>query len=760
MSGFLNFYCSSITRFRSITLLLILAITAFFGYYMKDFRLDASSDTLVLQGNENLEYYDEIKERYGSDDYLIITYTPKTKDLFSEDSLKDLEEIKAQMKELERVNSVTSILDVPLLESPKVSLTDLRDGRIVSIENENFTNLKEVREELKTNAIYKNTLISADAKTTAMLVNFNKSTDEDIARVREIVGKYKDDADIYIGGVPMIVADSIDFIEKDIETFSLAVVALIILLLALSFKKVKWVVIPLANSLIACAILTGILGFLDWPVTVVSSNFISLLLILSLSLSIHLVVMYEELLSKKKYKDQDNLILDTVKEKFYPCLYTAITTIVAFTSLIISDVKPVIDFGWMMVMGIVISLILTFTFFPALIGFFKYEKKAKNIEFHKAMTDFIFRLTSGNRLTLFLVFLIVSTAGVYGITKLSVQNRFIDYYKKDTEIYQGMEVIDRRLGGTTPMEVIVDAPESFEGKDYWFNSFILEDVEMMHDYLNSLEETGKVLSLHSTMQLLKTVNDGDIDSFVLTLVREKISKELQDILISPYLSKDGNQVRFGVRIYESIPGLDREELISQIEKDMKEQFYLKEGELHINGMLVLYNDLLQSLFKSQILTLGVVLAAIAVCFMILFRNLKVSLIATIPVIVACTSVLGLMGLLGISLDIMTITIAAICIGIGVDDTIHYIHRFEEELAKDGKVWKAIERSHASIGRALYLTTITVTLGFSVLALSNFVPTIYFGLLTGFSMIIALLANLILLPILLGFFSKNLASKKD
>ena len=165
-------------------------------------------------------------------------------------------------------------------------------------------------------------------------------------------------------------------------------------------------------------------------------------------------------------------------------------------------------------------------------------------------------------------------------------------------------------------------------------------------------------------------------------------------------------------------------------------------------MLVLYNNMLQSLFKSQIMTLGVVFLAIMIMFIFTFRNIKVAVIAIIPNIVAAAQVLGLMGWLNISLDIMTITIAAIVIGIAVDDTIHYVHRFGEEITKDYDYWAAVKRCHNSIGRAMYYTTVTITLGFMILVLSNFIPTIYFGLLTGFSMMVALVADMMLLPILL------------
>jgi predicted RND superfamily exporter protein len=764
MSGFVSeIYKNWILGYPKFTLFLIILTTLFFSYYIKDFHLDASSDTLVLQGNQSLEYYREIKRKYGSDDYLIVTFKPKKAELFSNDSLQRLKSLQNDLSLIDRVGSITSILNAPLIESPAINFNEL-SNRPVSIENNNFSNLKDVKQELTNSPIYQNTIISKKGDLAALLVNFKdvkvsqEQERKDIAEARSITEKYKDFADIYIGGVPMIVADSIDFIASDIKVFGSSLILFLAVLLAISFRKMKWVIIPLSNCIITCLITIGLLGLLDWPVTVVSSNFISLLLIISLSLSIHYIVRYEEYINDGWNAPHSELIFSTAKAKFLPCFYTAITTIVAFSSLIVSDIKPVIDFGWMMVVGIAISFIVTFTFIPSALCLLKLDKTAKKISFHKLITSNLYNLTNKTGILIILGFTVISLTGIYGITKLSVQNRFIDYYKDSTEIYQGMKIIDEELGGTTPLEVVIDAPENFmedeyfEPKDYWYNSFMIEELSGIHDYLDSLPETGKVLSLYSAMQMLSKLNDNNqIDSFLLGLVDKKLPEDIRGMLVSPYLSKDGNQIVISTRVYESHNGLDRERLINKIHHDISNKFDIEAANIHITGMVVLYNDLLQSLFKSQIMTLGIVFLAIAMMFALLFKNFKMALIAITANIIPAVIVLGVMGLAGISLDIMTITIAAICVGIAVDDTIHYVHRFTEEFEKDSDYWKSVKRAHNTIGTAIYLTTITITLGFSILALSNFVPTIYFGLLTGLSMVIALIADLTLLPLLIAKF---------
>jgi predicted RND superfamily exporter protein len=573
----------------------------------------------------------------------------------------------------------------------------------------------------------------------------------------------------------MIVADSIDYIRHDLTRFGVGVLCLLFIILATAFRKPRWVLLPMLTCLVTGLIMVGYLGLVDWPVTVVSSNFISLLLIITLSLTIHLIVSYRELHANSPSASQYELVRETIRAKVESCFYTALTTIVAFGSLLFSGIRPVIDFGWMMAFGIALAFVLAFTLFPASLMLLKPGQPSSRQDITAAITRFFARLIRHySRTTLFVFFVIVAFS-IAGITRLGVENRFIDYFKKSTEIYQGMALIDRTLGGTTPLDVILDAPPEaadseeeytddpfmddlfpmieeeagITGTSFWFNTYRLKDVSAIHDYLDSLPETGKVLSVVTATRMLESLNEGEpIDDFFLSILYKKLPNDIKAALFSPYMSEDGNQLRFGIRVFESDPSLKREQLIRKIHHHLVEEMGLAKEQVHVSGMLVLYNNMLQSLFRSQILTLGVVFIAIMLMFVISFRSLGIAFIAIIPNIVAAAQVLGLMGWLGISLDIMTITIAAIVIGIAVDNTIHYVHRFTREFSKDRDYWASVERCHNSIGRAMYYTAITIMLGFTILSLSNFVPTIYFGLLTGFSMLVALLADLTLLPVLL------------
>jgi len=806
LSKFIAGYNRLVLKQPLATLIVITSVVVFFLLYIPDFELDASADSLVLENDASLKSYRRIRDQYGSDDFLIVTYSPE-QPLFSEAVLADIAQLRDELGQLEPVDNVISMLDVPLVDSPPMTLAEIA-RKVRTLESDDV-DIELAEQEMRKSPLYENLLVNSDGDTTAMQVNLvtnqrlldlinnrdklyekvgtipdaalrldqlsaqikienlahKLKLDQTIVDVRQIMDAYRGKATLYLGGVPMITSDSIEFIRSDLKVFGVGVVLFIVIILAFSFKHIRWVVLPLAVCLTSAMAMVGYLGWSQWPVTVVSSNFISLLLIITLSLIIHLVVRYRELATIKPEASQYELVSETVQSKFSPSFYTAVTTMVAFGSLLVSGIRPVIDFGWMMVIGITVSFVLAFTFFPAALMLLpRLDSLAKKDLTGKVTASIANFIQHRTRATLMIFALLVLIA-LTGIPRLSVENRFIDYYKESTEIFQGMTLIDTKLGGTTPMDIIIDAPadevmaedELFANGDitsnsYWFNRDGLLEVAKFHRYLDELPETGKVLSVHTGVQLLESLNNGKpYSDFKLAVVYKRIPEDVKKALLSPYLSEDGNQLRFSIRLYESDKKLRRQELIEKIYLDLTGEYGLDPEQVTISGIAVLYNNLLQSLFRSQILTLGAVFGAILLMFIVLFRAVRLSFAALIPNIISAGLILGLMGWIGIPLDIMTITIAAINIGIGVDDSIHYIHRFRGEFIQDRNYWAAIARCHNSIARAMYYTSVTVVLGFSILSLSNFIPTIYFGVLCGLAMITALIANLMLLPILIARF---------
>jgi predicted RND superfamily exporter protein len=816
-----NFYDKLILRYPRLVILCILIAIAFLGYKARDFQLDASAETLLLETDKDLQYSRMITARYGGYDYLVMTYAPYH-DLFSDEGLADLTRLRNELLNLKSVSSVVSILDAPLIESPPVPVKELVNHIQTLLSP--TVDRKLAREELKNSPLYRNLLISPDLKTTALQINFwtdriyehlisrrdyflaeqiagrlmpselaklekintelqkgrserKKTRHLDIAKIRAIMERHRKDARLFLGGVSMIADDLISFIKNDLKIFGIGVLFFLVVTLGLIFKNKRWVILPMLCCAFSAISMMGLLGMFGWQVTVISSNFISLQLIITMALTIHLIVRYRDLAQLKPDAGHRELISETIRLMVTPCLFTALTTMAGFGSLLLCDILPVRTFGWMMIAGIVVSLLVTFLLFPA--GLMVVRKKVPRARKKSgySLTSLLAGFTANHGKLILVLSGALFIISAVGVSRLAVENSFIDYFKKSTEIYQGMKVIDQNLGGTTPLDVIVeidatkapavgaeasadaDADKEFDefdefekkgkGEKYWFSSDRMALVKKIHNYLDSLPEIGKVLSLGTMLKLAEKLNNGKpLDNFQLALLYGELPDRFKELVLKPYVSVKNNQLRFSVRVKDSEKSLQRNALLKKIRHDLTDKVGLKKENVHLAGLLVLYNNMLQSLFESQILTLGVVVLALMGMFLLLFRSLKLAMIAIVPNLLAIGVVLGFMGWAHIPLDMMTITIAAISIGIAVDNSIHYIYRFKNEFSVNPDYIKTMYYCHGSIGYALYYTSVTIILGFSILAFSSFLPTIYFGLLTGLAMLIALLASLTLLPQLL------------
>ena len=781
-----NFYQKNIIeKPKSIfSLLLIILLLAF--YYSKDFRLDASSETLLLENDPDLKYLNEINERYGAKEFLVLTYSPKNK-MVSEESIKNLFELKNDLQNLNWVHNVITLLDIPLLDATDDSLVD-RIQNFKTLKSENIDKDRGFNEILNS-PVFRNFVISEDGRTSGIIVYIKPNNEEiknkskkdleiikdklkkerhkNILEIREVIKKYNQNTEIYLGGIPMIADDMMTFIKNDIIAFGIGVLAFIILTLWYVFRKLIWIIIPISSCFFSVVLMVGFLGFVGWKVTVISSNFIALMLILTMAMNIHMSTRYLQLIKQFPNKKKFEILILTTRKMIWPIFYTVITTICAFMSLIFSEIKPIIDFGWMMTFGLITSLLTTFTLLPTLISFTQGSNIALTKSEGSKITNYFGNLALDNKNYIFGLTIIVIFLSIFGISKLEVENSFINYFNKKTEIYQGMKLIDEKLGGTTPLEVILKFPtKKDEEKDeendwgdedendekYWFTKDKIDKIKRVHNYLDNIEATGKVLSFSSIIEVATKLNNnkplGTLEMGVLyTKIPDLIKKEI----IDPYISIEDSEARISLRIKDSLDGLRRNELINKINFDLENKLGIKKNEFKLGGVLILFNNLLQSLFKSQILTLGFVMIGILIMFLILFRNIKISLIGVVPNFIAAFFILGIIGLAGIPLDMMTITIAAITIGIAVDNSIHYIYRFKEELVNFKDYNKTIKYCHSTVGIAILNTSITIVFGFSILILSNFIPTIYFGVFTGIAMLLAMISVLTLLPSLLLVF---------
>ena len=824
-----SIYYRTILQYPALTLVILALILSFFATGAKEFKLDASMDALILENDKDLAAFRQLLMRYESPEFVFIALESE-QDFINSANIEITKQLRDEVAQIPQVLEVVSMLDVPLVRNnPRTTLADLasnfRTLRMPTVD------MKRARVELTESPFYKDLVVSEDGTVASLAVYFKphielprlrrlrdqllyqeltkgltkqqeqelkllrpkyevakeeaeREMHQALVSIRQIISKYQGEAGtrLYLGGLPMIVDDVAAYIRGDLVNFGAGVFVFLIIMLTIIFREVRWVVLPFASCIYAGTIMVGLLGIVGWKVTVISSNFIALMLIITMSMNVHLTVRYRELVRDFPDLSQRDLVRTTVRKMARPCLYTAITTIIAFASLVVADIKPVIDFGWMMTIGLSVVFLTSFTLFPSLLMTSK-KREAKQVAQNNTslnVTAALGRFTERRGNLIICLAVVLAIAGVTGIQRLEVENSFVSYFDEQTDIYQGLALIDQKLGGTTPVDILLKFPtepgaDSIELEDddlaslfgevegestnnnpecpnticdnsyTWFTSLKIDRIKAVHDYLESVPEIGKVMSLASTIRVAESIKGSPLEPFELNIANQRLPAAVRTQIINPYVSFENNEARITVRIIDTYPKLKRKELLERIDRDLREKVGLTKEQYEISGLLVLYNNVLQSLFRSQILTLGTVMFGILLTLILLFRSVLVAIIGIIPNILAASIILGFMGWTRITLDIMTITIAAITIGIAVDNCIHYLYRYKTELPRIGDPVATMHYCHDNIAKALFYTTVTIVFGFSILVLSNFIPTILFGMLTAIAMIVALLAALTLMP---------------
>jgi hypothetical protein len=780
-------------------LAIFLLCASLLGWQARHFEIDASADTLLMRDDKNYIQTQIMNRRFSPQEFLLVAYKPKDHTLLSEQTFRDLRSLSKKLRGLERVESVRSILNVPLLTLADGGLSSQVKPSEWTMEHRRFS-VAQLREALRGDPIYEDLLINKDQSATAIQVLFRSDKELDkirgriiglqaktlngelsdgerkdlsrlkqqaeplekqldqtrtseIQTIRRILTEYEGDADIYVGGLHVLGFQLVQIIKNDLIVFGSAIAAIICLILYLLFRKVRWVIIPVVCC--ACSVLStlGLFGMLGLKATVISSSFIALQLILTLAIVIHLIVQYREFRASHPDWDQAELVTKTLSRKAAPCFYAGLINLVGFASLLFSNIRPIIDFGWMMSIAMFFSIGVSLILFPSMMAMFGREEVTEPWKFSRRILIFFTELTLKHGVLIGVVSLCILAASVTGLFLLEVENSFLNYFRESTRVRKELSFIDRHLGGTTPLDIVYTIPGGERKKDLVMTADTVQRLQRIQHALKQHEAVGKTLSVVNFTELAKEINDNKpLTEYELTAIYWTMEDALREDLLGSFFSPKHEQVRFSVRIQDTTKGLKRTELLSAIRSDM-EKLGIPEGRYILTNLFILYQSLLQQLFRSQILTLGIAFGVLSLTIWAIFRSVKIALIAITPNILSTLMVLGIMGWLGIPLDLMTIMIASVALGITVDDTIHYVHRYLEEL-RNGSGEKAVELSHASVGYALLYTSLIVILGFSLLAFSDFVPSILFGLLTGLAMAMAVIFDLSMLPVLLNKFVRR------
>ncbi|WP_336614122.1 MULTISPECIES: efflux RND transporter permease subunit [unclassified Campylobacter] len=736
-----------------ITLLICLGLS----YYSTKIEVEAKSTSFFLEDDKDLQLFNESIKTFGSQDFLVLAYKSQG-DVFSIESIEKLQNIEKKLLKIDGVKSVLSILNAPLF---------LSDGKSI---NEG-ANLLKAKDEISKNKFYLKNLISKDYSVVDFLIYAN-NPDDLIVTLKQ----FALDNDLILGGMSVIASDMITYVKSDLYVYGIGLFVLLSIAIFIFFRSLYFVFVCMFICLISLFSTTGILAILGYNITVISSNYVALVLIITISVIVHLLSHFSELINFNKNTDRLTQVRHTLLAKAKPSFYAILTTVVGFLSLVFSGIKPISELGVMMSIGISVSLLLCYLYLPYLL---LAKKDFKNVYFAKEPKFLLFCANTAinHRKIVYFVSLIIVVFAIVSIPKLSAENSFVNYFKDSSDIKKGLLLIDEKLGGTLPLDVIVkfndeddeqadEFAEFLDNSDkYYLTPSKVEILKKIHNFLENQNYVGSVLSLYSLLDFAKSMNNGkDIDGFLLNILQNNLEESTKKQIIYPYYNEKSKEFRIAIRMVDSDKTLKRAKFLKDLNDNLRELTKNDNINIQVSGVMVLYNNMLSSLISSQVDTLNFVILSLFALFLIIFRNIRFSIIGIIANLIPISLLFAIIAFSGLSLDLMSITIAAISIGIGVDDIIHYVHRFKEEIKKRN-LNDAIRASHQSIGSALYYTTCTIVLGFCLMMSSNFTPTIYFGLLTVLVMILLLCGSLFLLPSLIislyfkGYF-KNELSKKD
>lgn len=788
-----------------------------------DFRVEASSDSLSLEDDPGMEVYDKSRAAFGNDEYVFITVTRD--DIFTKEGVAFVKELTDKVAKVKGIKSALSITEIPLFLSTKgppslpslymrgvAGQPKLDDKRVV---------LEKAKIELTTSEVYSGSLISEDGKTAAVLATFEidenlrklmdywvdlkrkikvakgdelaklkaefekvnpeyraKETDRKDKRIQivrdlraliaaenEALKKSQVKGKVDGSGLPMIIVDMVDYIHDDLKTFAVASVGFLALFLGLVFQRFRWIFLPLITCIGTALLILGVFVLQDKRTTVVTCNIPSLLLIIGLAHTIHIIVRFQERSAQFPDAEMWDNLKAALRAIVVPCFYTALTTGVGFLSLMAAGIRPVIDFGFHMGLGVALAFLLSFTVFPASIlllpKFTGGKGKKDSMGRSSVALGKLAQFALNWRVPIVLLSIIVLSVSLYGTTLITVETRFIDYFRSDSPIHKSLSFIDKELGGTTQFEVIISGKKGFfktkeglkaaQNADAVLQKYRRRPEDIGSESPESKERVvGNIVGLSSIVnEATKIVHGAGMKKATKLFALNKIVPRLGQETLQSYVTKDWSQIRVVARIHDTALDLDRNEFIAKIDKDLRGQLP-KDVTMEVSGIFVIYTNMLNSLTGSQYSTGFSVLGLIFVMMLLLLRNVRAAMLCMIPNTLPIVFVLGLMGLLGIHLDMATVMIASVSLGIAIDGTIHYTVRFREEYAKDGDAHAAVKRSHQSIGIAIFYTTLTCIVGFWVLALSNFVPNLYFGMFTGVAMLASLFGALTILPISLAW----------
>lgn len=730
--------------------------------------IEFQTTTLLDQKDPELKIYEELHETrtWSQNEFAVVCASGV--DWTSEEGATLLRALVTDLEAGPEVGGTMSLLNIPLLrQNPdqKPNVLALAGAGMKYIGGRSPINHESARTELLDHELATGSLISKDGRSTNVLVYLRvpepgaPGTATTQARWQQLVDGLRTvrtqwegrlPERLRLAGVPLVYTYIMERVAHDLQVFGIAAAVLFSLGLLVIYRKIRYVILPLVTSLLPVVAILGYMAIAGVPFTVITSNLPLLLFVIALPYTIYLIERYLERRHLHPQEDGGEAIVRAAQSIWLPCVFSTLTTMAGFAAFTTSGIVPVKMFGILMTAGSLLSLLLVFLFLPSALQPWRPVPPPSPSSSAATGTGGFGRLSAGfARLaltrprTIIALSTLVLAVSIAGTFRLTAENKFTSYFWPSSDVYQGLEFIDQNLGGTSTLEIYLRS-----GKVGHFKSAEgIASVAAVEQYFHAVPEVGSLRSLPALIrEARKTFRPEWFpamqDGALVSLVQGMAPELFQDIM-----SPDGRTASLQVRFKETAPTLNRRQIIEGLEAHLAslKDSSLQGLEIETTGIFVLYANMLNSLIDSQRDTLGFVVGSIYLMLLLLFRKFRLALVVLVPQALPAVTMLGVMGWGGIPLDLVTVMIAAIALGVGVDSAIQYTMRYREEIALDGDPRAALSRTHATVGRAIWVATSIIVLGFAVLVTSDFFPSVWFGLLTGLAMLMSQFSALLTLP---------------
>ena len=759
---FQKIYDSLVRRGWLVVALVMLAAAAWAASQLGKLGIEFQTTTLLDVKDPELKVYEQLHETksWSQNEFAVVCASGI--DWVTPEGAATLQALVAELEAGPEVGGTTSLLTIPLLRQKpdqKPNMFSMLGGmKHVGDEGVNY---ETARAELLSHELAMPSLISRDGKSVNVLVHLRTASPDEpgaadaqarwkllVAGIREVRTRWdgKLPEPLRLAGVPLVYTYIMERVAHDIRLFGILAAVLFSLGLFLVYRRIRFVLLPLLTSILPVLAVLGYMAAAGVRFTVITSNLPLLLFVIGLPYTVYLVERYLERRRDQPGEDNVTALSGAARSIWMPCVFSALTTMAGFAAFASSGIIPVRMFGILMAVGTLIALLVVFLFLPSTLRPLPPVRLAddgSDTTRPRGLAALFARAALARPRAILVLSAVLLVLSILGCFRLTAENKFTSYFWKSSDVYQGLEFIDRNMGGTSTLEVYLRSPN----KGHFMTSEGVAAVAAVETFFKDVPEVGSLRSLPALVREARksfkpewfpTMQDGAL----ITLLHGNAPELFQDIM-----SADGSTASLQVRFQETAPSLNRRRIIDGLENHLNglRGNALAGLELETTGIFVLYANMLGSLIDSQRDTLGFVVGAIYLMLLALFRSFRLALVVLLPQALPAITMLGLMGWTGIPLDLVTVMIAAIAIGVGVDSAIQYTMRYREELAVDGDQRAALTRTHATVGRAIWVATTIIVLGFAVLVTSDFFPSVWFGLLTGLAMLMSQFSALLTLP---------------